>query len=135
VIRFFSLSVLCAAALLGGCSEPRDDAKARLKTVNAAELRTDAARIYKQLYASPGADYVPLKPSLWPASFKKLKPLRVGVYPNGFALAIEGSGELETGLHVVPLGLTATPTSSHAKYEQLQEGVYWYVHRQKPPGN
>jgi hypothetical protein len=89
----------------------------------------DAARIYKQLYASPGTTYVPLKPSLWPGSFKKLKPLRVGVYPNGFALALDGVADSETGIHVVPLGLNTAPTSAHAQYELLFEGVYWYAHR------
>jgi hypothetical protein len=133
VTRFQFVLLPLLVLLLAGCSKPRDDARSRLRGVDVSALRLDAARIYKQLYASPGPAYIPLKPTMWPATFKTLKPQRVGVYPNGFALALDGSADSETGIHIVPQGLSVKPTSAHVRYELLSEGVYWYAHRPATP--
>ncbi len=125
--RLFSILALVLTLIPGACSKnPRDEARARLGAVNTDDLRYDAARIYKQAHAVPGPEFVVLKPDRWPESFKKLKPLRVGIYRDGFAFALGGEAETEWGIHVYPTGMTQGRAGKAGLFEKLADGVFWY---------
>ena len=114
------------AVLSGGCSDLRKEATAPITPAEAKELRLDAARLFKEFREKGGAEYIPLKPTVWPERFQKYKPLRVGIYRDGVALALEGSAPLEQGIHIVPFTLDFTPPPGRTTYERIQDGVYWY---------
>jgi len=115
--------VLCAFA---ACSDSRGDASARLKQVDIKKLRFDAARLYKQLRAVPGPEYIAIKKSMWPPTFTALNPKTVGLHIDGFALAFTGDGANESGIHIVPATMTVVPSGTRAKYERIEDGIYWY---------
>ncbi len=123
MLRYF---LIFAFAILASCTDPITHAKNRLKGVDKQALRMDAAKLYKQIYATPGADFLILKQTLWPENFNALKPIRVSCYRDGFAIALTDDSILETGLHVQPLGITRPPTPGSIKYERIEEGIYWY---------
>ena len=124
------LPLLIAPALLlaiAGCDSPRRDAAARLQRAGASQLRTDAARLYKNVFAGHAPDFLTLKASQWPASFQKVAPISVGAYPDGFALALRLEGESESGIWIVPLHMDAKPQPNRsAVFLPLAEGIYWY---------
>ena len=112
--------------LLPACSDPRADAQKQLHEIGIPRLRYDAALLYKQLYAGPTADYIPLKPSQWPPSFRQLAPRQIGATREGFTFTLSGKASSESGLHICPTGMTTTPHATHAHYERLEDGIYWY---------
>lgn len=125
--RLLFVLLLILAAFFTGCSnDPIGDARARLSGVNVAALRLDAAKIYKQLHAAPGPEFIALMPKKWPDSFKKLSPLRVGVYRDGFAFALGGEADSEWGLHVFPTGMNQVRATGSGRFEKLADGVFWY---------
>ena len=119
---------LLAALLLAACDSPRTEVLARLRKTNAAELRTDAARLHTQLLHTPDQDYLPLKSNWWTERIRKLKPLRVGLYRDGLAIALREDPGFEYGLHIIPQSVARIPTpSSYIQYERIEDGVYCYT--------
>ncbi len=125
-MRTLRVVVVGCVILIGACSRPQDDAIALLKTVDTAVLRMEAARIYKQLHSSPGPEFTVIKSPQWPATFKQLKPLRVGCYRDGFSLVLKREGSRETGIHVQPTGMDKQPRGAVTQYQKLEAGIYWY---------
>lgn len=121
--RIFLLFVL---AMIASCSDPRAQAKNRLQGLDKQALRLDAARLYKQIYAAPGPDYLVLKATQWPENFSALKPIRISCHRDGFSIALTDDSIHETGLHIQPLGITTPPPAGSVKYERIEEGIYWY---------
>jgi hypothetical protein len=111
---------------LGACTQPRERVTTQITPESAKELRLEAAKLYKQLRASPAPEYIPLKKNVWPAAFVRLSPERVGLYRDGVALAMEGNASTEKGVHIVPQGMEFSPPTGRARYEKLQEGIFWY---------
>lgn len=122
--RFLLVFVL---AILASCSDPRSQAMSRLRELDKQALRLDAAKLYKQIYAAPGSDFLTLKESQWPETFSALKPVSVSCHHDGFSVALTDDSINEAGLHIQPLGVTSAPTASSVKYECLEEGIYWYT--------
>ncbi len=121
--------ILVAASVLvvAGCSNPRKDAIDQITAEEAKALRIEASQLYKDVQEKRVAsEYFPLKPNVWPARFKKYKPLRVGLYRDGVALAIEGDAANEQGIHVTPVAMDLAPARGRVHYERIQDGVYWY---------
>ena len=122
--------VICAVAaafVVAGCSDPRKETVDLITTAEAKALRIDASQLYKEIQEKRVvSEYFPLKPTVWPARFKKYKPLRVGVYRDGVALAIEGDAANEQGIHVTPIAMDLAPARGRVRYERIQDGVYWY---------
>ena len=121
--RFLFIFVL---VILASCSDPRAQAMSRLKGLDKRALRLDAAKLYKQIYAAPGNDFLTLKQSQWPETFSTLKPVSVSCHRDGFSITLTDDSINETGLHIQPLGITSAPTVGFVKYERLEEGIYWY---------
>ena len=116
----------CVASVLG-CADPRSRAEATLRAVGAEALRKDAAVLYKQLFAGRGTDFIVVRASQRPASFKRFAPVRVGAYPDGLSLALRVDADSESGLYVVPLHMDHTPSgAAGAKFHKLADGIYWY---------
>ena len=120
------LLLALAFVLIAACSDPRAQARDRLHGVDRQHLRLDAARLYKQLYAATGPEFIILKQAQWPEAFRALKPIRIGCYRDGFSLALADDSVNETGLHIQPLGITHPPIAGKLTYERLEEGIYWY---------
>jgi hypothetical protein len=120
--------VLVVAVLLfvGACSDARKNALAQITPAEAKELRIVAAQLYKEYRATPAPEYLPLKAKVWPARFKKYKPLRVGLYADGAVLVLEGDAETEQGIHIVPITMDLAPSRGRVTYERIQDGVFWY---------
>ncbi len=118
--------LLFALAILASCSDPRAQAKSRLQALDKQSLRLDAAKLYKQIYAAPGPDFLALKQSQWPETFSALKPINVSCHRDGFSIALTDDSINETGLHIQPLGITAPPSASSILYERIEDGIYWY---------
>ena len=120
------LLILCACSL-PGCADPRSRAEGTLHSVGAKTLRSDAAVLYKQLFAGRGAEFLVVRESQWPSSFKRFAPARVGAYPDGLTLALHVGANAEAGLYVVPLHMENAPSGAPgASYRKLAEGIYWY---------
>lgn len=119
--------IITCTALLSACSDLRKDTVGKITAEEAKDLRLDAAKLYIEYRKILGAEYIPLKPAAWPESFKKYKPLRVGMYRDGVALALDGAAPTEQGIHVVPSSMEAAPISSgRITYDRIQDGVFWY---------
>lgn len=128
MIRLVKILAIVLAVALAACERsPLADARARVELANVEQIRYEAARIYKQVHAIPGPEYVVLKPAQWPGSFKTLKPMRVGVYRDGFAFALGGEADKEWGIHIVPTGMASKRPAAAAKFEKLAEGAYFYA--------
>ena len=122
-----SILAVAAGVLIAGCSNPRKEASDLITPEEAKALRIDAGQVYKDIQEKRVAsEYVPLKPNVWPARFKKYKPLRVGLYRDGIALAIEGDAANEQGIHITPVAMDLAPSRGRVRYEKIQTGVYWY---------
>ena len=114
--------------LLTACSDARDRAETVLARGNTAQVRRDAALLYKDLFAASGPGVTTLSAKDWPASFQPFKPLRVGAYRDGIALVLESKADAEAGLYIVPEGMNHAPASTHrAKFHPLREGIFWYA--------
>lgn len=117
-----------AALLLTACDSPRTEVLARFHKTNATELRIDAARLHTQLLHTPDQDYLPLKSNWWTERIRKLKPLRVGLYRDGLAIALREEPGFEYGLHIIPQSVARTPSlSPYIQYERIADGVYSYT--------
>jgi hypothetical protein len=113
-------------ALLAACSDRRQDVVAKITPAEAKELRIAASQLYKEARAKRAPDYVPARANAWPERFKKYKPLRVGTYPDGVVLALEGDAATEQGIHILPVAMDLAPARGRVTYEKIQEGIYWY---------
>lgn len=83
--------------------------------------------VYKDLFAATAPEVVVLRPAQWPASFHRFSPSQVVAYPDGFALAVQKSGDIESGIYVVPAAMDHRPsTTSRLSYAPLADGVFWY---------
>ncbi|MEQ1860008.1 MAG: hypothetical protein ABMA13_08735, partial [Chthoniobacteraceae bacterium] len=113
-------SLLVLLGSLSGCGSPRERAGETLQKVGADQLRADAALLYKNLFASTGPDFTLIKQSDWPASFRVFAPQQVGAYRDGFSLALERQGGLESGLYVIPNQMEIEPRSAgRAQFERI----------------
>jgi hypothetical protein len=126
-VIFLRSFTVCAALLVAACSDSRAKARAQLDPGHTSELRRDATRVYEEFLAKTGVDFIALKTTQWPESFKRFGPLRVGIYRDGVALALEGNASAEKGVHILPLQMNAISPTGRAKYERMGEGVYWYA--------
>ena len=125
--KLHSFTLGLCASLICGCADPRSRAEGTLRAVGAETLRKDAAVLYKQLFAGRGTDFIVVRASQWPASFKRFAPVRVGAYPDGLSLALNVDADSESGLYVVPLHMDHTPSgAARAKFHKLADGIYWY---------
>jgi hypothetical protein len=125
--RLRALALLLCILTLAACSNPRSRAERALRKLDVQTLRMDAARLYKDLYAARGLEFIVLKNKKLPRSFQQLEPLRACAYPDGFSLAFESDADQERGLYIVPLHMPHTPANSAtATYEKIADGVYWY---------
>lgn len=119
--------IFTCLGLLSACSDLRKDVVGKITPKIAKDLRLEAAKLYIEYRKILGAEYIPLKPAAWPESFRKYKPLRIGMYRDGIALALEGAAPMEQGIHVVPSSMGSAPASSgRITYDRIQDGVYWY---------
>jgi hypothetical protein len=121
-LLFATAAVLLATA----CSDVRTVATTKITPEEAKELRIDASQLYKELRQKRTAEYLPVKPALWPDRFKKYKPLRVGLYRDGVALALDGNASGEQGIHITPIAMDLDPSATRIRYDRIQDGVYWY---------
>ena len=119
-------SLVVISNLLCACSDLRKDATAQITPEEAKELRIAAGKLYKDLRMHRAPDYLPVKPAVWPEQFKKYKPMRVGIYRDGIALALEGNAATEQGLHITPVAMDLEPSRGRVQYEKIRDGVYWY---------
>jgi hypothetical protein len=119
--------VVLAAFVLAACDDPRREATSRLRDTSAASLRADATRLHSQFFTSEMRDCFPLTPAQWPESAKKMKPVRVNLYRDGLAIGLRQEPGLETGLHILPLGITTPPVPTpYIEYEPIEVGIYRY---------
>jgi hypothetical protein len=96
-------------------------------------LRSDAARLYKDLFASRAAEYTAVKESQWPKSFHRFRPLHVGAYVDGISITLLKDADAEAGIYIVPLHMEFVPVSTpRAAFEPLVEGVYWFSFADPP---
>jgi hypothetical protein len=121
---------LLALALLGGGCD-RNPARARavkeLGTADLTRLRFDAAVIYKNAFAARGPELVRVPETSWPKSFRAFSPSRVTVYQDGIALGLAQLADRESGLWIIPEGMTHDPAATpRATFHELRDGVYWY---------
>ena len=122
-----AISILLYTLLLPACSDSRDRARNAMKRVDAREMRKDVAKYYKDVFAEHRKTIVLLNQQYWSSSFKELRPERITAYPDGFAFCLESTGNEESGLYIVPLGMDHEPKPTPtASYEKLSEGIFWY---------
>jgi hypothetical protein len=119
--------ILIFTLLISGCSDSREQAMKTVKRVTPEQLRLDAAKFYKDMYAGPRNTLVQLNKENWTRSFAELNPDRITAYVDGFAFRLESSGDSESGLYVVPLGMDIEPKQTDvASFEKISEGIFWY---------
>lgn len=121
--------ILLPFLLLNACVDRREEATRTLADIGVDALRQDAARLYKQSFGGSGNAFAVIPESAWPPSFQRLRPRRVGAYPDGFNLALITDADTERGIFVVPLHFERREPRgvSDAKFEAIEEGVYWYA--------
>lgn len=122
------LLLISGLVILAGCGDPRRRAAEKtLREVGEANLRREAATLYKQLFVAPPGRYFEPKPSQWPPTFRRFKPLQVRAYADGFCIAQSVKAGSEEGLYVVPLSMDSPPREGrHAEFKKISEGIYWY---------
>jgi hypothetical protein len=114
------------ALIAAGCS-PRREVEQKLATVDRAQLREEAAVLYKQIFAGTAPDFTAIKPDEWPATFRALGPRSVGGFKDGFSLSFISRGGIESGLYVVPQFMDVEPSAGRrAQFEKIADGIYWY---------
>ncbi len=122
-----AISILLFTLLLSACTDSRARARTALKRVDTDQLRKDAAIFYKNLFAENRKTIPIVSPQYWSFAFKELRPERISAYPDGFAFCLESTGNEESGLYIVPLGMEHDPKPTPtASYEKLSEGIFWY---------
>jgi hypothetical protein len=116
-----------AALALAACGGPRAEALSRLRKSDVNELRTDVARLHTQYFAAQTQTFFPLTPIAWPASTKRMKPIRLNLYHDGLAIALRQEPGNEFGLHIVPPGMKDPPQPTpYISYERIEDGIYYY---------
>jgi hypothetical protein len=120
----FLLSLLL---VVSGCDSPRVRAEKKLRQTGNGRLRAEAAVLYKDIFSSDASPFVAIKTDSAPASFRAFEPLSVGAYRDGFSLALQRRGGIETGVYVIPEQMELVPQSrGRARFERIAEGIYWY---------
>lgn len=121
------LLVACALVCVG-CADPRGRAEGVLRKGGAQPLRREAALLYKEMYAASGRpDFVEISFKKWPESFRKLRPIHVGAYRDGFTIAMRTHDGGESGLYVVPESMDYEPKAAPGvSFEKLAEGIFWF---------
>lgn len=120
---------VCASLLIAfsACESERGKADRILTATDARQLRREAAHLYKDVFAAFGAEMKVVSSSRWPATFQRFAPVRVSAFPDGFSLTLETGAETESGLYIVPLDMEHAPAASpRARFQRLQDGIYWY---------
>lgn len=122
------LLIAACAFVSGACGGPRDRARSCLRHGGGERLRHDAAMIYKDIFSGHGrAGFVEIPAKNWPNSFRELRPLHVGAYIDGIAIAMHATAHGETGLYVVPQSMEHTPKAMEGtRFEKIAEGIYWF---------
>ena len=126
------LRVLLLLAMLSfaACTDPRTNSLSRFRSADAAELRTEAGRLYTSLFPAAGPMFVAVQPEAWPASLLKLRPLRLNLYRDGLAISLQSQPGYEYGLHVIPVGVADDLKSTErTQYEKLQDGIYYFTQK------
>jgi hypothetical protein len=124
------LAVLVVPCAAGCAPDLKAEAQQQLSQIGAKELRIDAARIYKDVFAGRAPAFEEVRPAVWPASFQAFHPHHVGAAPDGISLSLARSREGESGLYIVPWQMERVPAAtSHASFQPLAEGIYWYSFR------
>lgn len=120
--------LLIFALLFAGCGDTRGRALKTMKRFKPEQLRKEVALYYKDVFAeNRKIKSVPLSQKYWSQAFNELRPERITAYPDGFAFCLEVSGDAESGLYIVPLGMDVEPKPTPwASYEKLGEGIFWY---------
>ena len=109
-----------------GCSH-RGEAEDRLKKVGPEQLRSQAAILYKNIFAGAAPTFRTVRSEDWPESFRAMAPLDVGAYRDGFSLAMQRKGDSESGIYVVPQHMEVSPNPGRlAHFDRIAEGIYWY---------
>lgn len=122
------IPMLLSTALLAGCHpSPREKADRRVREMDTKRLRADAAVLYKDVFASASSALISIKESAWPASFRRFEPMRVNAYRDGFSLVLDKTGEVESGIYVVPEAMEIEPRpTERARFERVADGIFWY---------
>ncbi|MGB8169781.1 MAG: hypothetical protein WCF18_19930 [Chthoniobacteraceae bacterium] len=123
-----AILILVCALACGGCADPRARAEAELKNGGAAQLRHDAALLYKEMFSGAGRpDFVEVWFKNWPKSFQKLRPIHVGAYHDGFTIALRTSNGGESGLYIVPESMDYEPKAAPGvAFQKLADGIFWF---------
>jgi len=127
-MRFAIIASIAAALHLTGCSDPERAAASAVRRAGPAQLRADAARLSKNVFAAHGAKLRILRPTEAPESFQQLQPQSINAYPDGFALILRAQGKLRTGIYIVPDGFDHSPNSGNGEqFTPLADGIYWFT--------
>jgi len=119
---------LAAALLLASCADPERAAARAVRRAGPAQLRADAARLSKNVFAAHGPRLHVLRPTETPASFQQLMPQSVNAYPDGFALTLRVRGRLRSGIYIMPAGLDRAPSVANGEqFTPLADGIYWFT--------
>jgi hypothetical protein len=132
-MRCFLPLLACALVVTGssGCTDAKADAERKVAEVGVAQLRKDAARIYKDVFARPAPPFEEVHASMWPASFRAFHPHHVGVASDGISLSLVHSRDAESGLYIVPWQMERTPSATpNASFQPIADGIYWYSFRE-----
>ena len=122
--------LLLAVLTLAACTDPRSNSLSRLRHADAAELRTEVARLYTRLLPGSSPSLVPVSPELWPAALLKLRPIRLNLYRDGLAVSLHATPGFEYGLHIIPAGVTEELSSTErTQYEKVQDGIYYFTQK------
>ena len=122
-----ALPIFIFTLLLAACSDSRGRAMKTIKQMKQDQLRKDCALFYKNIFAEHRKTIAMVNQAYWSNSIAQLHPEKVTAYPDGFALCLESTGDSESGLYVIPLGMEVEPkATAWASYEKLSEGIFWY---------
>lgn len=122
---------LALALLLtyGGCDTNTAHRRAVKQVANTdpAQLRFEAAVTYKNAFAGRGPQMIHLQENAWPKTVRAFNPLRVTAYRDGIAIALYQLADRESGVWVIPEGMTHDPAATpRAVFQELRDGIYWY---------
>ena len=126
-LRLLLLSVVLT---LAACTDPRSNSLSRLRHADAAELRASVAQLSATLLPTPGPEFIPMRPELWPAALAKLRPLRMNLYRDGLAVTLQAEPGMEFGIHILPAGDEhQLKSTERTRYEELQQGIYYFAQK------
>lgn len=126
----FRLLLLLVALSFAACTDPRRISISRLRDADAAELRTEVARLYTRMFHGSGYTLIPVRPELWPAPILKLRPRRLNLYRDGLAVTLQSEPGYEYGIHILPAGDAEAPKpSARTQYEKLEPGIFYFTQK------